>query len=187
MTETSTSIVNLALVELGNGPIPDFHAPDKAARIARVVYEPTVRDMLREHPWRFARRTALLTPDPAYGDPLLSFAFAHRLPEDFISIVYLDDRQTAFARHRMHLLVDNEAPELTYIARVPESDFDPAFVSALVYRLAGRMCKAITDSDGQREVLMRNYAGKLQDAKAADAMDGSPEERLMGNLEQVRL
>lgn len=52
---TQTDIANLALTKLGDLPITDIDATtDKGARLARLHYEPCLREVLRAHFWGFA-------------------------------------------------------------------------------------------------------------------------------------
>lgn len=183
---TDVEIANLALIDLGQPAISGFTDEGKAARLLRAVYEPTVKEVLRNHPWRCARVQVVLTEDPG-ATPAFGFDNACALPADFIRVVRVNDHIDKFEVIGDHLHVDDDAPELTYTARVSESQFDAGLVNVIAARLAWRLCIALTDNATAAQGLQKVYESVLADAKFADALDGAPEDEPIGTWAQARL
>lgn len=183
---TDVEIANLALIDLGQPAITDFDEDSKAARFLRVVYEPTVKAMLRGHPWRCARKLQVLADDPD-ATPAFGYSNACTLPPDFIKVVRVNDHLDKFEIIGTHLHVDDDAPELTYTARVSEAQFDAGLVSSISAALTARLCIPLTDNATAAQEYQKNAASVLADAKFADALDGAPEDQPIGTWAEARL
>lgn len=183
---TDVQIFSLALVDLGHSAIASFSEDSKAARIGVLMYEQTVLEMLRDHPWRFAEKRVILTADDT-RIPAFEFDHTCPFPSDFVRINKVNDGLTNFKRAGNDLLVDDNNPNLVYTARVPEAQFDPGFVSALIARLTARLCIPITDNASARKDYEAVAANKLADAKITDAQDGVPDPTPIGVLDEARI
>ena len=184
---TDVDIANLALIQLGQPALASFNDEGQGARLIRAVYEPTVLEVLRSHPWRCCRKRVVLSPDPSETIPFGPFGYAHLLPGDFVGVVKVNNNIDKFERFGRHMLVDDQAPEFTYTARVEEDEFDPGLVSVIAARLAWRLCIPLTDSATQAEQLKKDYSIILQDARFADAVDGAPEDAPLSTWGEARL
>ena len=186
--QTDLGIANLALIDLGQPVLGDGLEQSKAGRLYRASYEPTVREILRAHPWRCARREATLTVDtsPGVGTPF-NFDNFCALPSGFVKVVRVNDQIDKFEVIGKWLAVDDDAPKLTYIKRVPTAEFDDLLVSTIAARLSWRWCMAITNSTTQTQQAQKSFMEIFADAKFADAMDGAPEEMPLGTWAQARL
>ena len=183
---TDVGIANLALVDIGEPTIASFEAEGKAARIMRAVYEPTVLEVLRGHPWRCCRKQVVLAADPD-AVPTFGWDAAFPLPSDFVKVIKVNDHIDKFERVGRHLFVNDTAPQLTYTARVPSVYFDPLLVSVVAARLAARVCMTMTDNATAAKGYNEAYAAISGEAKLADAMDGAPEDMPIGTWAQARL
>jgi hypothetical protein len=187
MSFSREDIVNLALVELGEPPITSLATDtSKPAKVMRAIYETAVKSVLRAHPWRCAQKRTRLASDPTVDTTEIEFSFACLLPGDFVSMVLVNDPLTHFKRAGRHLLCDDNAPWVIYIARVPEEEFDPGLVMCIAAQLAALSCFAITDNASLRENLEKVYLSRLADARRADALDGVADEPQPGELELAR-
>lgn len=195
MPMTDLGIANLALTDLGQPLLATADSTSKAGRLFLQTYEPTVLEVLRDHPWRCCRAQALMSSDPL-AKPLFGYGLAFRLPPDFVKIVYVegDNSQHAgsgntelFARHGDYLHCDVEGLRLTYIARKEAHEFDPGLVSVIAARLAWRWCRPFTDSANDVTAYQKIYVEVSASAKFNDALDGSPDIAPMSTWEQARL
>jgi hypothetical protein len=84
-------ICNLALDHLKQRPINSIDTPvvDTEFIMAR-WYDTVRREALRSHPWKFAIRRMLLTPNPLTPPPF-GFAYAYDLPVDYIRKISIGD------------------------------------------------------------------------------------------------
>ena len=194
MPETDLGIANLALTDLGQPLLAVADSTSKAGRLFLATYEPTVLEVLRDHPWRCCRKQAIMASDPAHK-PLFGYGLAFRKPDDFVRIVYVDGTNNGdlsnnimpFAVHGDFIHYDREGFMLTYTARVPTAQFDAGLVSTIAARLAWRWCKPFTDSVSELQAYMKTYSEIAASAKYADALDGSPDIPPMSSWEQARL
>lgn len=188
MAQTDLGIANLALTDLGQSMLATENDNSKAGRLYRGSYEQTVQEILRAHPWRCARRQAILAPDPDPDTvPPFGFAFALVLPAQFLKVVKFSQNIDKFEVVGTHLQCDDDAPELTYIARVPTGEFDPLLVASIAARLAWRWCIPLTDNAIAATNYQKTFTEIFADAKFADALDGAQEEPPMGTWAQARI
>src|SRR5262245_33521043 len=193
MPQTDLGIANLALTDLAQPLLAVADSTSKPGRLFLATDEPTVLEVLRDHPWRCCRKQALPASDPA-ATPLFGYAFAFRLPDDFVRTIYVegDNRGICgntepFAVHGAHIFCDVDAFRFTYVARVDTALFDAGLVSTIAARLAWRWCKPFTDSANEIKEYQKAYIELSASAKYADALDGSPDFQPIGTWEQARL
>lgn len=186
MGETDLGIANLALIDLGQPALATGQEASVAGRLFRASFEPTVKEVLRLHPWRCCRAQIKLTQDPD-AIPPFGFAFSHRLPSDFVKVIKFEDNIEKFEIVGDHLQCDFDTPELTYVARKPTAQFDSLLVSTIAARLSWRWCKALTESANAAKEYKDVFATIIAEAKFADALDGAPEEQPMGTWASARL
>jgi len=182
---TDVEIANLALNGLGQSPVTSFTEAGKAARLLSSFYEPTVKEVLRTHPWRCCRAIQILAADPTV--PVFGFDYACALPSDFIQVVKVNDNLDKYQVMNGYLQIDDNAPELTYTARKTADAFDPGLVSVISARLEWRLAKPLTDSDTTAAAKKKDYQDILQEARFADALDGAPDDPPMGTWAEARL
>jgi hypothetical protein len=191
---TDLGIANLALIDLGQPALAVADSTSKAGRLYLTTYEPTVLEVLRSHPWRCCRTQAQPASDPLVK-PLFGYSLALRLPADFVRTVYVEGTNDGdvsnniepFARHGMYMHCNIEGFRFTYVARKPTYEFDPGLVATIAARLAWRWCKSLTDSANDVKMYAQTYQEIANDAKFADAMDGSPDIMPLSTWEQARL
>jgi hypothetical protein len=192
MPMTDLGIANLALTDLGQPLLATADSTSKAGRLFLQTYEPTVLEVLRDHPWRCCRAQALMSSDPA-AKPLFGYGLAFRLPPKFVKIVYVEGGNRhegnveQFARHGDYLHCDVEGLRLTYVERKEAHEFDPGLVSTIAARLAWRWCRPFTDSANDVQAYQKIYTEVSASAKFNDALDGSPDIMPISTWEQARL
>lgn len=175
-----TEIVNMALDLLEEEPILSADDNRSVARWAQRNLGPVCDAMLRQHPWNWAIRRAVL---PALADkPAFGWARAFQMPIDCLRVLPIYDparfngADALYEIEGRRILTDLSAPlSIRYIARVSSADYDPMFVQALAASLAFRMASFVTGKQSYAE-RMREYAREaLLQAQMVDALEGAPE------------
>jgi hypothetical protein len=180
---SEVQIARLALQHLGDRyDITSLDEASPEAEQVQLVFD-NVRDMvLREHPWKFARKYA--APAPLAGDAPPNWDFMFTYPSDALRVIRivnpLGDNQPPIrfeaARNSadLRVILTNESePTFEYTKQVTDpQQFDPQFVTALAYRIAQYIAMPIT---GDRAVMsdMKTLADvEVGKAQASDANEG---------------
>jgi hypothetical protein len=168
------AVCNRALDKLGHGPITSLEDGTKAANLCLRNW-PLVRDqVLRDHPWNFAVKRAILAPSdviPAWG-----FGAQFPLPADCLRLLEVRDLSTAeYQLEGRNILANASALYIRYIHRVADPvQYDFAFLDAVAARLAFEMCEAITQSNTKKEQMFQEYDDALTRAKRVDGQENPP-------------
>lgn len=188
MATSEVSIINSALIKLGEETIIARTDETNRARVMNSRFD-QVRDAeLRRRRWRFA---ILRTSLPALSaEPDSDFGRAFQVPNNFIRLIEggdlrqevdLSDYRTRssqlYSLENGKILTDLPAPlAIRYIARITDPAlFDAAFAEALASRLAFECCKRITDSDAGKNVAWGDYRAAIREAIAANAIENPAE------------
>lgn len=171
-------ICNLGLVTgLGQDPIAALTDNRKAAILCNLRYDQIRRELLRAHPWGFARARAQLSlagTQPVFGDP------AFTLPADFMRVAMLDDEfnDLGWAVEGRQLLAAVTAPlNLLYIYDCQDPTlFDPLFVAALGYAIAVELAVPITQDRGLKAQMENELEAKMSAARLVTSQDNSSSE-----------
>ena len=180
---SEVQIARLALQHLGDRyDITSLDEASPEAEQVKLVFD-NVRDMvLREHPWKFARKYA--TPAQLTGVVPGNWDYMFTYPSDALRIIRivnpLGDNQppirfeTARNSADVHTILCNESePTIEYTKQVTDpQQFDPQFVTALAYRIAQYIAMPIT---GDRSIMsdMKTLADiEIGKAQATDANEG---------------
>ena len=155
----------------------------QTARYCKLFYENTRDEVLRSHPWSFAKaRQSLsqLSTPPPFG---WSNAFA--LPADCLRALQVNEWEEWEASDNWivegnNVYTDADTADLLYIKRVTDSTlFDPIFVKALSVKLAAEICTPLTGSREQGNAFAAEYQTILAPlAKRLDGMQGHDKRKL---------
>lgn len=173
---SQVEIVNLALVEVGDEIIMSMAEDTKAARIMSAIWTPTVKEVLADHTWGFARARVSLTENVTA--PTFGFDHAFDLPADYIRMVYMGEPEDEYIWQieGTQLLTDEGTAEITYIKYVSDATkFPPKFVTALSFLLLARAANSIAGMDStKKEAALKAYEKVLMDAETVDSQSNSP-------------
>lgn len=190
MATVDIDIVNLALIKLDVAILANLTGKSKSAQYASASYD-TLRDVVMGGaPWGFSMARAILPrsttdlvwgADNAYrytkpGDCLRIWRVYHQVrwqvEGDAVVVGSLNDEDNT-----RRWVAAPESLKVRYIKKVVEPGrYNPFFKEALATRLAMEWCVGLTGSDAKKQVLMTEYASKLEDAKALDGQEGVPED-----------
>lgn len=167
-------ICNKALDKLGHGPITSLNDGTKAANLCLRNWEIIRDQVLRDHPWNFAVKRAVLassTEAPAWG-----FTYKFALPADNLRLLEIRDMSTAdYQLESGHILANDDALYVRYIRRVTDpNEYDSLFVDTAAVRLAFELCEALTQSNTKKSELFSEYEDSLTRAKRVDGQENPP-------------
>lgn len=180
---SEVQIARLALQHLGDRfDITSLAEASPEAEQVNLVFA-DVRDMvLREHPWKFARKYA--SPASLAGVVPGNWSYMYAYPTDAMRIIHIVNPlgdsappirfEVARNADDAKVLLTNESePTFAYTKQVTDpQQFDPQFVIALSYRLAQYIAIPIT---GDRQLMadMKSLADtELGKARSSDANEG---------------
>jgi hypothetical protein len=180
---SEVEIARLALQNIGDRfDITSLSAQTPEAEQVNLVFG-HVRDMvLRDHPWKFARKYA--TPASLVGDAPGNWEYMYTYPSDALRIIRIvnplgDDQppiryETARNKDDVHVVLTNQLdPTIEYTKRETDPQrYDPQFVTAFAYRLAQYIAMPLT---GDRQIMsdMKSLADlEVAKAQSTDANEG---------------
>lgn len=181
---SQVSIVNRALVKLGESTVLLITDNVKQARTMAAIFDDTRDAELRANRWKFAIKRAQLSAlvdAPAFG-----YSQQYELPDDYLAMVQVGEfylrtgmkQRAPWSIEGRRLLTDMSAPlSIRYVSRVTDtSQFDALFVDALACRLAMEACEALTQSDTKFQRLAAMRKESLDQALRVDAIENPPDE-----------
>jgi hypothetical protein len=196
MSVTSpTDIGNLSLDLLTAGTVQNIETPTSVNEsVLQRWYDVTRRKLLREHPWNFATKRAILAASsdvPAFG-----YSSQYPLPTDFVrlnSIVDADGYPISNEQYEMEsgaILYGAESGQLKikYVYDITDvSRFDALFVDLFAIDLALAVAFKITASntDVQRLNELRKVRASM--SKSIDGQERPPQRRQVSRARNARL
>ncbi len=178
---SDVSIVNAALIKLGEGTIASLTEDSKAARLANSIYADIRDAVLQAHPWNFALARASLSASstaPSWG-----YDAAFPLPETptkCLRVLRVKDDEYQDVEWKVEgreILTDESAPlYILYVKQATDpGQYTPLFVECLAARLAAELAEPLKQSSSMTEAMRQLYERKLAEARTADAQEGTPE------------
>lgn len=173
---TDISICSNALLRLGDAPISSFSESSDRARLASNNY-PSMRDaLLSGHPWNFAVKRVVLSPDetaPAFG-------YSHRflLPATCLRVLSIGEEGERPADYQVedgYLLMNSTTCKLRYIYRAPEVQWSPLFVESMTEAMRRLFAYPITAGQGMESIIFQIADAILRKARAVDGQENPPE------------
>lgn len=170
-----TDIQNSALIKLGAERIGSENENNNRARLVKEQYPKIRDDLLRAHPWKFARTRAELVPISPKPNNFPEWLHVFQLPSDCLRIILTSLPDTAPWDTEQGKFLANETPvTIKYIQRVTNVTlFDDNFCEVLAWALACDIAYALTQSSAVKTVADASYKMKLMEARSFNAQQGS--------------
>lgn len=187
VTLSDILICSTALLELGSRPINSFDEDSEGARLCSNLYGPVRDEMLRAHPWGFAKKRVRLLPladKPAFG-----YANMFLLPADFIRLIEINGLHEiagvgfppGYAVENGKILSNDNAINLRYVFRNQNpAQYDSAFIRAMVLAMKKTLAYSITRDHAAVTNATQEWALALRQAKQVNGME-IPPQTLDGN------
>jgi len=179
MADSTTDIINAALLRLGEKAIDDINDPnDRDARIMAILYSGTKNEVLSVFPWNCAITRARLTADEDV-DNLTEYTYAYELPDDVIRILDIDGDNTIAYRIEGNYIFTGHAGATTpgqavirYIQNLEDvSLWDEILEETMVARLAEKACMRISSNINLTAYLQKEYITLLTIAQQGAAQE----------------
>lgn len=187
---SEVSIINEALLELGQKTIVARTDDSTDARTMDDLFDSTRDNLLRRHTWNFATKRIKLARSA--NTPAFEFAYQYPVPSDWLRTVVVsasDHGHTDIAYKQAYDATDgrvilSDATELwlAYVGQVTDPGvFGPDFARLLALDLAQRACIKLKNSRPLREGLEKSYKAQWLAATSADAIEDMPDRRPEGS------
>lgn len=187
MTITKVMICNLALSEIGLRSIAALTETNERARKCNLIFDITVDDVLRAHPWSFATKQEALALVSGETVAELEYDYVYAYPSKCLMIrkLYTQDtlldptpikfKELNSSTNTKIIATDLENAYIEYTAQVNDvTVFDPAFVKALAYKMAADMAVPLCGDSSLANDKLKKYLEQLDDAKRLNKIE-SPE------------
>lgn len=175
--DSIVGICNIGLAALGQPPITSMADNVKAAIYCNLRYDQVRREMLRAHPWPFARKYVQLGASTTA--PLFKWSNAFPVPADYIRVHLLPDNPDAQYEVVGAAIYTNEtAPlNLSYIWNIADpTQFDPLFTTALGLAVGAAVAIPIVQKPSEQTRLDALVEGKLSIARLIGSQESSVKE-----------
>lgn len=179
---SKTSIINLALANLGQKLVSSPSENTQTARTANLMYDFVRRNLLRAHDWAFAMRWAELAASTVES-PSVNLPYVFALPADCIFVKKISYKDVPPCHQIPYtLFYDNQGNKLVacmyenakalYVADEENTVlFDPAFVACFVLLLAAELAVPITGDSEIAKLMLSKYQSKLDEARQANKIE----------------
>jgi hypothetical protein len=191
---SKTDICNLALDLLSAGTVTDVDNPtNPTEELLNRWYDQSRRKALREHPWNFASKRALIASSsiaPAFG-----YSKQFPLPNDFVRLLSLEGdtgqmlNPVSFEVERGAVLINTDATSLRlrYVYDIEDiTRFDPMFIDMLAHEIALVIAFKVTESNGNVERVDRLQKQRAAMARAIDGQERPPTRREVSSSRAAR-
>jgi hypothetical protein len=174
MASSELDICNRALAMLGIASIVSTDGTEQAADLCRRFFAGLRDELLRNHPWKFATKRALLAASetaPAWGP-----GYSYPLPADCLRVLELDaEVGDGWAVEGGAIVTSLTSPlSLRYTARITDATkWDAAFCSVMASRMAADLAMPLALSANLRTQMLDEMKRGLREARSIDAMEGS--------------
>ncbi len=180
---TQTQIANKAFILLGSANrIASFSDSSPLAAQVADLWDVNVRDILAEHPWKFALARAEVQRDADWTPATAEALYRYTLPSDCLRWLPPDAGDADFFEAQEEggkLISDSEGPVvIRYIADVRDiSRWHANFVNALAYRLAYELSESVSASQSQRDRMQVGEEKEIKKAKRNNALASGRRDR----------
>lgn len=181
MVSTVVEVCNLALRRVDAAKtITGFGEGTLESSISEQFYQPTLEEVLADHPWKFAAKTASLAQTTA----LPGWIYAFTKPNDFVRIISAADNKYFrgsgvfdYQREDEFFLSDSSEFWLRYVQNAPAiNNWPPRFLGGVVLKIAAKMVGPLKRSRAQADELEQKAEDELSKAKHTnDAVEGPAE------------
>lgn len=162
------TILNGALLMLGDDPIVSLDENTKRRKVATGLFATSRDTVLRMHPWNSAVKRALLSP--LADAPVSTYAYLYVLPSDLLRL--LDVSTDDYKVEARHIACNISSLACRYIYRnVNYETWDALLVQTMQAYMAMVLAYPITKSLSTRDAMKSLLADILKIAKAVDAQE----------------
>jgi len=168
MANSKLSLINNALILIGDVPLTSLTSGTRAQVVATSLYDNIIESELSKHRWGFARNVAQLSKEVAapVGD---EWQTSYTLPADMLALIKLDPNipyqiinNKVYCNYSGTLFCD-------YIRKPSEADWPAYFAKMIEYALAMDFAPSIRDSASSMQTLANQYLNASRMARYTDS------------------
>jgi len=169
-----TGIANLALSNLGEASIQSLTDDNARARACNGRLNNVIDSVLRMHVWNSALERKKLTN---IGSPVFGWNYMYQLPADCIRVVEVNP-VSKYQVEKKNILSNEKSLYLLYVANPTDiNNLDILLAEAIGMKLAVEIAETLTSKDGLKADMMQKFVISLQEARAANSKDRTPDHR----------
>jgi hypothetical protein len=168
MANSKLSLINNALILIGDVPLTSLTSGTRAQVVATSLYDNIIDNELSKHRWGFARNIAQLSKDVAatVGD---EWQTSYTLPADMLALIKINPSvpyqiisNKVYCNYSGTLFCD-------YIRKPSEADWPAYFAKMIEYALGMDFAPSIRDSAASMELLANQYLNASRMARFTDS------------------
>lgn len=186
MSSSLVQIYNLALMRVGHSEfISDPNEASNAGNLCRMVYDQCRDQVLRDFPWRFAKKRIALALNTS--TPPAEWSYEYTKPADCLRVRNLitPGNRTPLAEQKIPfelmlnevneeaIYTDLESAELIYTVGITDTGrFPPDFVGALAFALAAELAIPLRGKPDIAQMMRQGYSAAISQAAANSMNEG---------------
>ncbi len=186
MANSKTQLLNLALSQISENVVVDIDDTSlDAARKGKLHFEPTLKEILRSHPWNFAKDREILSQNTLFTGTDDEWGFSYTLPTQLVRLIKLNGiligRDTTsiaglFEIEGRNILTNCDTAKISFVYYTEDvTIFDPLFDAAFVDLYSSKLAAIIPGDTELSERLRDKYDNvTLPKAKKVDANEKNP-------------
>jgi len=196
-------ICNSAIIRLGSSPIDSLDDNNKRAKLCKIEYPRVKKELLANHPWRFALKREVLSDDNG-PDEFGVWGNSFDLPFDYIrsyrvgnsgnstGIVFFDDcrggpEASRYTIEGNILFANTTSIDLNYMADVDEDAFRSYFDEVIILKIALDLSYNLIQSNDTTARLQAQYDDALRNARSYNAQEASTHDFVVRDWTDSRL
>lgn len=171
------SVCNSALYKVGADRITDLSDDTKAAIILNECFDQIRDEVLRSHPWNFAKTRVSLTASGTA--PVWGYSYQYPLPLDCLLVLetetYEYEHQIETLGGTKHLLTDSDEANILYITRIEDPTlWDSLFCESLAWRLAQTLAYPLSQSITLASEMDKLFRNSISFARSVNGQECTP-------------
>lgn len=168
---SKVEIFNSALAKIGVEGVTSPTDNNTRARLCNQIFDICRRDVLRDHPWRFAKKEATL--NLSSDSPVLTeYTKIYQLPQDNLRVLKVEDFDIPWEVKQDKIYTTASSCLVEYIYDCEQVGlFDSNFCEALAYRMAMDLAQPLTGSSTLSKDMEGRYKQQLSKARFSNATE----------------
>jgi hypothetical protein len=174
MSASQVSVSNSALIKIGCADRISSMDDPGIAQLCKEQLPKLRLEVLRGHPWNFAKKRVALGVLSA--TPAFDYTYQFQLPNGCIRILETDFT-SRWVREGQVLLCDESTANILYVQDVTDySSWDTIALEVLALRLAADLAIPIANSINIQKAMLDAYQAQLRLARTVNAQESSGKE-----------
>lgn len=177
---SKVEICNTAIISVGAPPVNAIPDPsgDKASEACDQLWEQCLKELLSEHPWKWALVHQQLAVDSGYTSVYTDdYDYAYQIPTALVRFSDSESSDTIFVRRGQHLLTNDDELAIEFVQFNEDTTKFPAkFTRALSALLAREIFFYMSTKGSFDKNFAAKYERALEEAKLEDYYFDRPSE-----------